>query len=237
MRISKLNQERWLRFKANRRGFISLWIFLFFFILSLFAEVIANDVPLMIRFDHGLYLPLFKEYAETEFGGEFETAADYRDPYVTDLIEENGWILWPPIRFSYDTINYDLPSPAPSPLTGVNLLGTDDRGRDVLARVIYGFRVSVLFGFILTFISTIIGVAVGALQGFYGGWFDLVGQRFMEVWSGIPTLYVLIILASVVQPNFGLLLVFLLLFRWQALQLTYQCVRVHASFRPQLCAA
>jgi len=216
MRISKLNRERWLRFKANRRGFISLWIFLFFFILSLFAEVIANDVPLLIRFDRRLYLPLFKEYAETEFGGEFETAADYRDPYVTDLIEANGWILWPPIRFSYDTINYDLPSPAPSPPTFVNLLGTDDRGRDVMARVIYGFRVSVLFGFTLTLISTIIGVAVGALQGFYGGWFDLLGQRFMEVWSGIPTLYVLIILASVVQPNFGLLLLFLLLFSWMS---------------------
>jgi microcin C transport system permease protein len=216
IRVSRLNRERWLRFKANKRGFISLWIFLFFFLLSLFAEVIANDVPLLVRFDNRLYTPLFREYAETEFGGEFETAADYRDPYVADLIEEKGWILWPPIRFSFDTINYDLPSPAPSPPTGVNILGTDDRGRDVLARVIYGFRISVLFGFILTFFSTIIGVAVGAMQGFYGGWFDLLGQRFMEVWSGIPTLYVLIILASVVQPNFGLLLLFLLLFSWMS---------------------
>jgi microcin C transport system permease protein len=216
MRLSKLNQERWQRFKANKRGFISLWIFLFFFVLSLFSEVIANDIPLLVRNGGRLYLPLLKEYAETEFGGEFETAADYRDPYVIDLIEEDGWILWPPIRFSFDTINYDLPSPAPSPPSRGNLLGTDDRGRDVLARVIYGFRVSVLFGFILTFFSTIIGVSVGAVQGFYGGWIDLLGQRFMEIWSGIPTLYILIILSSVVQPNFWLLLAILLLFSWMS---------------------
>jgi microcin C transport system permease protein len=216
IRVSRLNQERWLRFKANKRGFFSLWIFLFFFVLSLFAEMIANDVPLLVRFGGRLYLPLFEEYAETEFGGEFETEADYRDPYVIDLIEAGGWILWPPIRFSYDTINYDLPSPAPSPPTRENLLGTDDRGRDVLARVIYGFRVSVLFGFILTFFSTIIGVAVGAIQGFYGGWIDLLGQRFMEIWSGIPTLYILIILSSVVQPGFWLLLFILLLFSWMS---------------------
>jgi len=216
IRLSRLNQERWQRFKANKRGFVSLWIFLFFFVLSLFAEVIANDVPLLIRHRESLYLPLFKEYAETEFGGEFETAAEYRDPYVIDLIEEDGWILWPPVRFSYDTINYDLPSPAPSPPTRENLLGTDDRGRDVLARVIYGFRVSVLFGFILTFFSTIIGVSVGAVQGFYGGWIDLLGQRFMEIWSGIPTLYILIILSSIVQPNFWLLLGILLLFSWMS---------------------
>ena len=216
IRVSRMNRERWRRFKANKRGFYSLWIFLFFFVLSLFAELIANDVPILIRAGDRLYVPLFKEYAETEFGGEFETAADYRDPYVVDLIEENGWILWPPIRFSFDTINYDLPSPAPSPLTRENLLGTDDRGRDVLARVIYGFRVSVLFGFVLTLFSTIIGVGVGAIQGFYGGWIDLLGQRFMEVWSGIPTLYILIILSSVVQPSFWLLLGILLLFSWMS---------------------
>jgi len=216
IRLSRMNRERWRRFSANKRGFYSLWIFLFFFVLSLFAEVIANDVPLLIRADGRLYLPLFREYAETEFGGEFETAADYRDPYVVDLIEGNGWILWPPIRFSFDTINYDLPSPAPSPPTRENLLGTDDRGRDVLARVIYGFRVSVLFGFVLTLFSTIIGVSVGAIQGFYGGWIDLLGQRFMEVWSGIPTLYILIILSSVVQPSFWLLLGILLLFSWMS---------------------
>jgi len=214
IRLSRLNRERWQRFKANKRGFVSLWIFLLFFVLSLFAEVIANDVPLLIRHRESLYLPLFREYAETEFGGEFETTADYRDPYLIDLIEQDGWILWPPIRFSYDTINYDLPSPAPSPPTRENLLGTDDRGRDVLSRVIYGFRVSVLFGFILTFFSTIIGVSVGAVQGFYGGWIDLLGQRFMEIWSGIPTLYILIILSSIVQPSFWLLLAILLMFSW-----------------------
>jgi microcin C transport system permease protein len=216
IRLSKLNQERWRRFRANKRGFYALWVFLVFFVLSLFAEVIANDSPLLIRSDGRLYFPLFKEYAETEFGGEFQTAADYRDPYVIDLIEKNGWILWPPIRFSYDTINYDLPSPAPSPPTRENLLGTDDRGRDVLARVIYGVRVSVLFGFILTFFSTIIGVTAGAVQGFYGGLVDLLGQRFMEIWAGIPTLYVLIILSSVVETSFWLLLGILLLFSWMS---------------------
>ncbi len=215
--MSKLTVERMNRFKANRRGFFSLWIFLVMFVISLFADVIANDVPLLVRFDRRFYFPLFVEYPEIEFGGEFAMAADYRDPYVLELIEEKGWLLWPPIRYSYDTINYDLPSPAPSPPTRENPLGTDDRGRDVLARIIYGFRISVLFGLTLTLGSSIIGVIAGAIQGFYGGAVDLLGQRFIEVWSGMPTLFLLIILSSVVQPDFWWLLAITLLFGWMAL--------------------
>jgi microcin C transport system permease protein len=213
----QLGQERWNRFRANKRGYISMWIFLVLFGLSLFAEVLANDQPLLVRFEGRFYFPLFKEYSELEFGGEFETAADYRDPYVTDLITTGGWIVWAPIPYSYDTLNYDLPSPAPSPPTGENLMGTDDKGRDVLARLIYGFRISVLFGLTLTFCSTIIGVAAGAVQGYYGGRIDILGQRFIEIWSGMPTLFLLIILASVVQPNFWWLLGITLLFGWMSL--------------------
>lgn len=215
--LSKLNQERWKRFKANRRGFWSLWIFLSLFVLSLFAEVIANDVPLFIRYDGRSFFPVLVEYSELEFGGEFETAADYRDPYVSDLIKNNGWTVWPAIRFNYDTINYDLPSPAPSPPSKENWLGTDDKGRDVLARLIYGFRISILFGLTLTILSSVIGVTAGAIQGYYGGRIDIIGQRFIEVWSGMPTLFLLIILASVVRPNFWWLLGITLLFGWMSL--------------------
>jgi len=215
--LSAVQRDRLARFRANRRGFISLWIFLTMFGLSLFAEVLANDVPLLIGHHGHLYFPLFREYSEQEFGGEFELAADYRDPFVIELIQEQGWMLWPPIRFSYDTINYDLPSPAPSPPTTGNWLGTDDRGRDVLARLIYGFRVSVLFGLTLTILSSIVGVAVGAIQGYYGGALDLLGQRFIEIWGSMPTLFLLIILASVVQPNFWWLLGITLLFGWMGL--------------------
>lgn len=215
--LSEPAKKRIRRFKRNRRGYFSFWIFSVLFVLSLFAEVLANDQPLLIMHDGRLFFPLIKEYAETEFGGEFEMAADYRDPYVTELIEEKGWILWPPIRFSYDTINYDLPSPAPSPPSRENPLGTDDKGRDVLARIIYGFRISVLFGLTLTIFSSIVGVMVGAVMGYYGGRIDILGQRFIEVWSGMPTLFLLIILASVVQPNFWWLLGITLLFSWMGL--------------------
>jgi len=211
-----LNQ-RLRSFKRHKRGYISFWIFIVLFGLSLFAEVLANDQPLLIGHGGKLYFPIFREYSETDFGGEFEMAADYRDPFVEELIEENGWILWPPIAYSYRTINYDLPSPAPSPPSAENLLGTDDKGRDVLARIIYGFRISVLFGLTLTIVSSLVGVAVGALMGYYGGRVDILGQRFMEVWSGMPTLFLLIILASVVQPNFWWLLGITLLFSWMGL--------------------
>ncbi|MFO7848662.1 MAG: ABC transporter permease [Spirochaetia bacterium] len=214
---SAIARERIRRFKRNKRGYRSLWIFLTLFILSLCAEVLANDKPLLIGFEGRLFFPVFKEYAETDFGGDFEMTADYKDPYMTGLIEEDGWIIWPPIPYSYRTINYNLPSPAPSPPTAENPLGTDDKGRDVLARVIYGFRISVLFGLTLTLVSSLVGVVVGAVMGFYGGRIDIFGQRFMEIWSGMPTLFLLIILASVVQPNFWWLLGITLLFSWMSL--------------------
>lgn len=216
--LSPLNQRRFARFRANRRGWWSLHIFLVLFVLSLGAELIANDKPLVVGYQDELYFPVFKRYAETEFGGEFPIEADYRSPYVRELIEEaGGWMLWPPIPYSYDTINYDLQVPAPAPPSADNWLGTDDQARDVLARVIYGFRISVLFALTLTILSSIIGVVAGAIQGFYGGRIDLFGQRFIEVWSGLPVLYLLIILASFVQPNFWWLLGIMLLFSWMAL--------------------
>lgn len=216
-RTNPLNEARWLRFKANKRGFWSMWIFGLLFIVSLFAELIANDKPLLVEFDSQWYFPIATQYAETEFGGEFETEADYTDPYVIELIEEKGYIVWPLIRFSYDTINFNIGGAVPSPPDNINWLGTDDKGRDVLARVIYGFRISVLFGFVLTIVSSVIGVAVGATQGYYGGWLDLFGQRFIEVWSGMPTLFLLIILSSFVEPNFWWLLGIMVAFSWMSL--------------------
>lgn len=219
MQLSPMNERRMARFKANRRGWWSLHIFAVLFVLSLGAELIANDKPLLLSYQDELYFPVFERYAETEFGGEFPIEADYRSPYVKQLIEEqgNGWMLWPPIPYSYSTINYELDVPAPAPPSDDNWLGTDDQARDVMARVIYGFRISVLFALTLTIVSSIIGVVAGAVQGFYGGRIDLFGQRFIEVWSGLPVLYLLIILASFVQPNFWWLLGIMLLFSWMAL--------------------
>ncbi len=216
-RSNPLNEARWLRFKANKRGYWSLWVFMVLFVISLFAELIANDKPLLVEYNSQWYYPIAEQYAETEFGGEFETEADYTDPYVIELIEENGYIVWPLIRFSYDTINFNISGSVPSAPDEVNWLGTDDKGRDVLARIIYGFRISVLFGFVLTIISSVIGVAVGATQGYYGGWLDLFGQRFIEVWSGMPTLFLLIILSSFVEPNFWWLLGIMVAFSWMSL--------------------
>lgn len=218
-KLSPLNERRLANFKANKRGYVSLWIFMILFVVSLFAEFLANDKPIIILTQDKTYWPIFKSYAETEFGGDFETEADYRDPYVQDLIEGDaeGTMIWPPIRFSYDTINYELDGPAPSPPTWVNLLGTDDQGRDVLARVIYGFRLSVLFGLVLTILSSIIGIAAGAVQGYFGGRTDLLFQRFIEIWTSIPQLYILIILAAVIEPSFWILLGILLLFSWVSL--------------------
>jgi len=213
--LSPLNHRRLHHFRSNRRGYISLYLFGLLFITTLFAEVIANDKPLLVSFDGELYFPLIHAYPETTFGGDFETETDYRDPYVKDLIDAKGWMLWPPIPYSYDTINLNRPSL--SPPNGENLLGTDDQGRDVLARAIYGFRISVLFGLALTLFSSVIGVIAGAVQGYFGGWTDLLFQRFIEIWSGLPTLFLLIILASVVEPNFWWLLGLMLLFSWTAL--------------------
>jgi len=241
LRLSPMNRRRWENFKRNRRGYYSLWIFLCLFITSLFAEVIANDKPFMIRYDGRFYFPALFTYAETTFGGEFETAADYRDPYLQEKIAEaGGRVWWPPIRYSYRTHNLDLPTPAPSKptwllteeqckpvverkkLTGCrdleyNWLGTDDQGRDVLARIIYGFRISVLFGLILTSISSVIGVTAGAVQGFFGGKVDLLFQRALEIWTSVPTLFLLMIISSVLTPSFWVLLGILLLFSWVSL--------------------
>ena len=214
MALSAINRRRLDNFRRNRRAVWSLWVFTGVFVLTLFAELVANDKPLLVSYDGSLYTPFAVEYAETTFGGEFATEADYRDPFVVDLIEEKGWMIWPPIPFSYDTVNFELSTPAPSPPDGVNWLGTDDQGRDVLARVIYGFRISVLFGFTLTVFSAVVGVTFGAIQGFYGGWIDLIAQRFIEIWSGMPTLYLLIIMASIITPNFWWLMGLLLLFSW-----------------------
>ncbi|MCK5682452.1 ABC transporter permease [bacterium] len=217
-KFSPVARRRLDRFRSNRRGYWSLWLFLLLFGLSLGAEFIVNDQPLLIKHRDKLYVPVLFSYTETDFGGEFATEADYRDPYLSDLIEQaGGWLLWPPIRYYYDTINYELTMPAPSPPSRENLLGTDDQGRDVVARLVYGFRISVLFGLCLTFFGSLVGISVGAIQGYYGGKIDLLGQRFLEIWSGLPVLYLLIILSSFVQPNFWWLLGIMLLFSWMSL--------------------
>ncbi|HML91286.1 ABC transporter permease [Methyloceanibacter sp.] len=239
--VSALNKRRWQTFKANWRGYWSLWIFLFLFLISLFAEFIANDKPILIQYEGHYYWPIFQAYPETDFGGIFETEADYRDPVVQDLIaEKGGWMIWPPIRFSYNTQNKNPPMAFPVKPTWLltdkdcalavekgfhpcnadlewNWLGTDDQGRDVVARIIYGFRISVLFGLVLTIFSSIIGVAAGAVQGYFGGWTDLLFQRFIEIWTSVPQLYLLIIVAAVIEPNFWILLGILLAFSWVAL--------------------
>ena len=215
--ISPLTQRRLRNFRANKRGYWSLWIFLTLFIVALFAEFVANDKPFLVIYEGELYLPAFKAYPETTFGGDFETEADYRDPYVAGLIEAEGGMYWPIIRYNHRTVAWDLPTPAPAPPSAEHWLGTDDQARDVTARLIYGFRISVLFGFTLTILSSIVGVTAGAVQGYFGGWIDLTFQRFIEIWAGLPVLYLLIILASVVEPNFWWLLGLMLLFSWMAL--------------------
>ncbi len=214
MKISPLNQRRFNNFKSNKRGWYSFLIFTFLFLISVFADFISNDKPILIQYNQNYFFPILHEYPETIFGGDFETEADYRDPYVIKLINNKGWMIMPIIPYTYNTIIRDLDTPAPSPPSKKNWLGTDDQARDVLARLIYGFRISILFGLILTFFSMLIGVSAGAVQGYFGGKIDLFFQRFMEIWSAIPTLYILIILASIVQPNFWWLLIILLLFSW-----------------------
>ena len=217
MNLTPINQRRLQNFRANRRGYWSAWIFVLLFLISLPAEFIANDKPLLVSYDGSLYSPVLVDYPETTFGGEFETTADYTDPYVVELIEEKGWLVWPLIPYHYRTNIKDLPGSAPTAPSADNWLGTDDQGRDVATRILYGFRISVLFGLILTLLSSVIGVAAGAIQGYFGGWTDLVFQRFIEVWSGLPMLYLLMIMASVVVPGFFTILFLMRLFSWMAL--------------------
>jgi microcin C transport system permease protein len=213
-----LGVRRWRKFRSHKRGFYSLIIFGVLFIFSLSAEVLSNDKPFFVYYEGGLYWPIFKAYPETTFDGDFETETDYRDPYILNKIEEgDNFALFPINHFSYDTINLDLDQPVPSPPTKDNLLGTDDRGRDVLARLIYGFRLSVLFGFALTFIGTTIGILAGSVQGYFGGKTDLFMQRFIEIWGAMPELYLLIIFASIFKPSVLLLLILLSMFGWMGL--------------------
>lgn len=216
-KLSPLAQRRLKQFRRNRRGFLAMWLFMAFFAISLCAEVVANDKPILVRFKGEFYMPIVKSYPETAFGGEFETEADYRDPFVADLINKNGFMIWPLIRYSYDTINYHLTVSAPAAPSTENWLGTDDQGRDVLARLIYGFRLSVLFGLTLTVLGSVIGVLVGAVSGYFGGWVDLLAQRFMEIWGGMPVFFLLIIMSSVITPGFFTLLGLMVLFSWMAL--------------------
>jgi microcin C transport system permease protein len=241
--LSPINRRRLANFKSNKRGYWSFWIFLLLFGVSLFSEVIANDRPLVVFYKGEILLPILHDYPEEKFGG-FLAQTDYRDAVIAKEINEHGFMLWPPIRYSYRTINRQLPVPAPSPPTWMltedqcraavkrfdkgrpngdcndiewNWLGTDDQGRDVLARLLYGFRLSVLFGLALTVISSLIGIAAGAVQGYFGGWTDLIFQRFIEIWSSLPHLYLLIIIASIITPSFFVLLGILLLFSWVSL--------------------
>lgn len=237
--LSPLNQRRWRNFKANRRGYWSMWIFMVLFVLSLFAEFIANDRPVLASYKGEMLFPTLVDYPEEKFGG-FYAVTDYRDPVIQDEIKANGWLIWPPIRYSYRTVNNEIPEAAPArpswmypidqrcqrypqgaadpdcTIGNWNWLGTDDQARDVLARVIYGFRISVLFGLILTLASAVVGVSAGAVQGYFGGWTDLLFQRFIEIWSAIPVLYLLLIISAVLPPGFFILLGIMLLFSWTA---------------------
>lgn len=218
MNLSPITRRRLTIFRQHGRGFWSLWIFLVLFLFCLFAEFVANDRPLVIRFDDRWFFPVLRDYSGDEFSPDFlPTQADYTDPDLQKAIRAHGWMLWPLVPYSYDSVVKNLRVPAPSPPSWRNPLGTDDQARDVLARVIYGFRISVLFGFSLTAIASAVGIAAGAVQGFYGGITDLLFQRFIEIWSGMPQLYLLIILGSIITPSFWVLLVFLLLFSWMNL--------------------
>ncbi|MQT61211.1 ABC transporter permease subunit [Pseudomonas sp. FSL R10-0399] len=216
--LSPLGRRRLAHFKANRRGWWSLWLFVGLFVLCLGGELIANDKPLAVHYKDHWYFPIVSHYSETDFGGELPFEPDYSSDYVRKLItDQGGWMLFAPIPFSYDTVNYDLKEPAPSPPSATNWLGTDEQARDVLARVIFGARISILFALILTAVSALIGITAGALQGFYGGMVDLIGQRLQEVWAGLPVLYLLIILSGFVAPSFWWLLGIMALFSWLAL--------------------
>lgn len=235
--LSPINLRRWQNFKANRRGYWSLWIFLALFVISLSSDFIANDRPLLVSYKSELLVPVLVDYPEEKFGG-FLAETDYRSDYIAEEINANGWMLWPPIRYSYSTVNSNIPHSAPTApfwsmtaeercagypqgvddpgciMGNMNWLGTDDQARDVVARMLYGFRVSVLFGLILTIASAVIGVTAGAIQGYFGGWTDLILQRVIEIWSSMPVLYILLIIAAILPPGFFVLLGIMLLFSW-----------------------
>lgn len=235
--FSPTTKRRWQNFKANRRGYWSFWLFLILFFLSLIAEFIANDKPILASYKGELLVPVMVDYPEEKFGG-FLAQTDYKSSFIQDEINANGWMIWPPIRYSYQSVNSNIPHSAPTPpfwlmskeercsaypqgindpgcrLGNLNWLGTDDQARDVLARVIYGFRISVLFGLVLTICSAVIGVTAGAVQGYFGGWTDLFFQRFIEIWSSMPVLYILLIIAAILPPGFFVLLGIMLLFSW-----------------------
>jgi len=215
--MSPILKTRLKKFKQNKLGFVCFIIFSIIFVLSLGAEFIANDKPLVVKYEQSYYFPVFREYPETAFGGVFETEADYKDPAVKELIHEKGWAIWPVIPFSYQTPNLDLAVPVPSKPTAQNWLGTDDQGRDVVARILYGLRISLLFGFALTLASAFLGVSIGAVQGYYGGWIDLVGQRILEVWGGLPMLFMVMVLVSMFTPSIFWLFIIMLIFGWTAL--------------------
>ncbi|MBF0415401.1 MAG: ABC transporter permease [Magnetococcales bacterium] len=216
--FSPITRRRWQRFQSHRRGYVSLWVFSLLFVLSLGAELISNDKPLLVSYQGHFYFPLIHSYPETEFGGFFQTEADYKDPFLKNILTSHGnWMVFPPNPHSYASINTQLTGPAPSHPDAVNLLGTDDRARDVLARLIYGFRLSVLFALGLTAIGVVVGIVAGAIQGYFGGRTDLLLQRFMEIWGSMPELYLLIIFASLFQPSIWLLMALLSLFGWLSL--------------------
>lgn len=212
-----VNQVRWQRFKRNRRGYFSLWIFTLCFLLSLCAELLMNNKPIMIQYQNEYYFPIIQQYSEITFGGEFESEANYLDPTVQQHINNNGWMIWPPFRYSYNTLIYDTESTFPTSPTTQHWLGTTDAGFDVLANIVYGFRLSMFFAILLTVITSVIGIIVGATQGYYGGFIDLFGQRFIEIWGGLPVLFVIILLSSIMPLNFWWLLVITVLFGWMGL--------------------
>lgn len=216
-RIRPVTARRLANFRANKRGYWSLWLFAALFVFTLFAEFIANDRPLVVWYDGGLYVPVLKDYPERAFGGDLPGNTDYSDKFIQEEIKKKGWMVWPLVPYSYRTSVKNLWRPAPTPPSWQNWLGTDNQARDVLARVIYGFRISVLFGLVLTIASSIIGVIAGAVQGYFGGRVDLYFQRFMEIWDSMPVLYLLIILSAFIQPDFWWLLGIMLLFSWMGL--------------------
>ncbi len=215
--LSKVHQEQIAAFKKNKRALISFCIFLILFVISLFSEFIANDKPYVLKYQDNYYFPIFKTYTDKDFGGDFPTPADYKDPYIVRNINQNGWMIMPIIPFSFNTVDYEINVPTPSAPNQTHWLGTDDEGRDILARILYGFRLSVIFSFLLTFISSLIGIITGAVQGYFGGKIDLIFQRLMEIWETLPQLFIIIIIASIFTPGFWTLLIILIAFSWLSL--------------------